>query len=98
MNPDELAAWRKSERERLIAAREALDAATLEGLRRRLDTHLERSFPGLTAARLGFCWPIRNEYDARPLTQTLRERGAITALPWWSPPSAPCLSRVASRR
>ena len=81
VTPDELAAWRKEERERLIAAREALDAATIEGFRRRLDTHLERSFPGLAAAKLGFCWPIRGEYDARPLTHMLRGRGAVTALP-----------------
>src|SRR5262249_59593023 len=67
MTPDELAAWRKGERERLIAAREALDAAIVEDLRQRLDAHLERSFPGLAAARLGFCWAIRGEYDPRPL-------------------------------
>jgi 5,10-methenyltetrahydrofolate synthetase len=30
---------------------------------------------------LAFCWPIRNEYDARPLAKTWRERGALTALP-----------------
>src|SRR5262249_7138427 len=81
MTFDEPAAWRRGERDRLIAARDALDAATIEDLRRRLDAHLERSFPGLAAARLGFCWPIRNEYDARPLAQRLRGRGAVTALP-----------------
>src|SRR5215831_17087104 len=43
MTSDELAAWRRGERERLIAAREALDAATVADLRRRLDAHLERS-------------------------------------------------------
>ena len=91
MKPDELAAWRKSERERLIAAREALDAATIEDFRRRLDTHLERSFPGLASARLGFCWPIRSEYDARPLAQTLRARGAVTALPVVVAPGQPLL-------
>ena len=91
MKPDELAAWRKGERERLIAAREALDAATIEGFRRRLDTHLERSFPGLASARLGFCWPIRGEYDARPLSQTLRDRGAVTALPVVVAPGQPLL-------
>jgi len=93
MKPDELAAWRKGKRERLIAAREALDAATIEGFRRRLDTHLERSFPGLAAARLGFCWPIRGEYDARPLAQTLRDRGAITALPVVVAPHQPLVFR-----
>src|SRR5262249_53519172 len=93
MTPDELTAWERGERGRLIAARGALAAATVEDLRRRLDAHLERSFPGLGAARLGFCWPIRNEYDARPLAQTLRDRGAVTALPVVVAPRQPLVFR-----
>ena len=81
MNADELRNWRKGERARLIAARERLDAATLELFRRRIDAHLERSLPGLAAAKLAIYWPIRGEYDARPLAQILRKRGAVTALP-----------------
>jgi len=81
MTSDDVKAWRKAERERLIAARESLDAATRELFRQRIDAHLVRSFPGLGAAKLAFCWPIRGEYDARRLVQTLRERGAVTALP-----------------
>ncbi len=81
MNADELKSWRKGERARLIAARESLDAATLETFRRRLDAHLRRSFPGLATAKLALYWPIRGEYDARPLAQELRARGAVTALP-----------------
>ena len=81
MTADELKSWRKGERARLVAARESLDAATLERFRQRLDGHLWRSFPGLATARLAVYWPIRGEYDARPLTQKLRERGAVTALP-----------------
>src|SRR5262249_43352315 len=46
MTAEQLKSWRKAERARLIAARETLDAATLERLRRRIDAHLERSFPG----------------------------------------------------
>jgi 5-formyltetrahydrofolate cyclo-ligase len=78
---DELKSWRKAERDRLIAARESLDAATRTLLRQRMDAHLWHSFPGLAAAKLAFCWPIRGEYDARRLAQRLRERGALTALP-----------------
>jgi 5-formyltetrahydrofolate cyclo-ligase len=78
---DELKQWRKAERDRLISARERLDAPTLALFRQRIDAHLLRSFPGLAAARLVFCWPIRGEYDARRLTQKLRETGAQTALP-----------------
>lgn len=81
MNPDQLKAWRKAERARLIAAREALAPATLGDFRHRIDRHLERAFPGLAQAKLAFCWPIRGEYDARHFARTLRERGALTALP-----------------
>jgi len=93
MTADEVKSWRKAERDRLIAAREGLDAATLGLFRQRIDAHLWRSFPGLTAARLAFCWPIRGEYDARPLTHKLRERGAVTALPVVVAPRQPLVFR-----
>jgi len=81
MQEEQLKAWRKSERSRLIAARVALSAPELERLRLRMDAHLQRAFPGLATARLALCWPIKGEYDARHLARTLRERGALTALP-----------------
>jgi len=93
MTSDELTTWRKAERERLIAERERLDPATLERVRQRIDTHLERSFPGLATAKVAFCWPVRGEYDARPLTRTLRERGAVTALPVVVGPGQPLAFR-----
>lgn len=93
MNPDQLKAWRKSERIRLIAAREALDAPTLERFRLRIDAHLERAFPGLASAKLALCWPIRGEYDARHLARTLRARGALTALPVVVAPRQPLAFR-----
>ena len=76
MDAATLKAWRKAERQRLIAAREALSPAVLDASRRRIDASLQRSFPGLARCRLAFCWPIRGEYDARHLARTLRERGA----------------------
>ena len=79
--PAALKDWRKATRERLIAARVALDPAQLEAWRRRIDGHLELAFPGLARSRLAFCWPIKGEYDARHFARTLRERGALTALP-----------------
>jgi 5-formyltetrahydrofolate cyclo-ligase len=90
---DELKSWRKAERARLIAAREGLDAATRELFRRGIDAHLRGSFPGLAAAKLAFCWPIRGEYDARRLAETLRERGAVTALPVIVAPGQPLVFR-----
>ena len=93
MSPSELLRWRKSERERLITARVALDAQTLERFRSRIDKHLERSFPGLASAKLAFCWPVKGEYDARQLAKTLRERGTLTALPVVVAPKQPLVFR-----
>ena len=81
MTPDEVGAWRTAERRRLLAQREAVAPAVREEWRRLIDAHLLRAFPGLASATVAFCWPIRGEYDARPLTQGLRDGGATTALP-----------------
>jgi 5-formyltetrahydrofolate cyclo-ligase len=93
MNPTALKAWRKSERQRLIAARVATTPEVLDSWRRRMDRTLERSFPGLAGCRLAFCWPIKGEYDARHLARTLRERGTLTALPVVVAPRAPLAFR-----
>src|SRR5947209_14635436 len=74
MTADELKSWRKTERNRLIAARESLEAAALELLRQRMDAHIWRSFPGLAAAKLAFCWPIRGEYRSEEHTSELQSR------------------------
>jgi 5,10-methenyltetrahydrofolate synthetase len=93
MNTETLKTWRKGERERLLAERATLDAPALEHLRVRMDAHLERAFPGLAAAKLAFCWPIKGEYDSRHLARTLRERGALTALPVVVAPRQPLVFR-----
>ncbi len=91
--PASLKDWRNAMREKLIAARIALPAATLEAHRRRIDGYLELSFPGLARCRLAFCWPIKGEYDARHFARTLRERGALTALPVVVAPKKPLVFR-----
>ena len=93
MQGDELKRWRKVERARLLAERDALDRARIQEWRRRIDQHVARAFPGLAQGVVAFCWPIRNEYDARHLARTLRERGALTALPVVVAPGAPLLFR-----
>ena len=85
--------WRRSQRERLIAARVALAPDSVESSRKSIDASLERSFPGLAQRRVAFCWPIKNEYDARFLAKTLRERGALTALPVVVAPKQPLAFR-----
>jgi 5,10-methenyltetrahydrofolate synthetase len=76
-----LKTWRKTQRERLISERLRVTPAVLEAWRVQIDRSLERSFPGLAHCRMAFCWPIKGEYDARHLARTLRQRGALTALP-----------------
>jgi 5,10-methenyltetrahydrofolate synthetase len=93
MDPTSLKAWRKAERERLIAARLAITPPVLDSWRQRIDGYLERSFPGLARCRLAFCWPIKGEYDARHLARTLRARGALTALPVVIAPRTPLIFR-----
>jgi 5-formyltetrahydrofolate cyclo-ligase len=85
--------WRKSERERLVAARLAIAPETLATWRRSIDATLERAFPGLAGKTLALCWPIKNEYDARHLARRLRARGARTALPVVVAPRTPLVFR-----
>ena len=93
MSQIDLLRWRKAERARLIAAREALGPGEREAFRLRIDCSLERAFPGLAQARFAFCWPIRGEYDARHVAKTLRARGALTALPVVVAPRQPLVFR-----
>jgi len=93
MSPGDLKLWRKSQRERLITARVALSPDTVESFRKSIDAAIARSFPGLVRGVLAFCWPIKNEYDARHLAKTLRERGALTALPVVVAPKQPLAFR-----
>jgi 5-formyltetrahydrofolate cyclo-ligase len=93
MIPDELKQWRKTERARLIAVRETLDDKRLAAMREAIDTHLTRAFPGLSRGIVAFCWPHRNEYDARYVARDLRARGAMTALPVVVAPRQPLIFR-----
>ena len=93
MDPERLKLWRKQQRERLVAARLALAQDELDAWRARIDGFIERSFPGLARCRMAFCWPVKNEYDARHLVRTLRSRGALTALPVVVAPRQPLIFR-----
>src|SRR3989440_3159926 len=93
MNPSDHSNWRKNERTRLLREREALAPEALAELRSRIDHHLERAFPDLVHGILAFCWPYRNESDARHLAGALRRRGARTALPVVVAPKAPLVFR-----
>jgi 5,10-methenyltetrahydrofolate synthetase len=93
MDAQSLKSWRRTQRERLIAERLAIPDETLVAWRQRMDGYLERSFPGLSRQRVAFCWPIKNEYDARHFARTLRGLGALTALPVVTAPKSPLAFR-----
>ena len=93
MQQAELTAWRKQLRAELLARRQAVPADRLYTWRLAMDQHLQHGFPGLARGVVAFCWPIRNEYDARHLIRRLRRQGATAALPVVIAAKAPLIFR-----
>jgi 5,10-methenyltetrahydrofolate synthetase len=93
MTPDEVKVWRREQRARLLADRVALDSLTILKHREAIDRHLERGFPNLARGVVAFCWPYKNEYDARFLVRRLRDAEAVTALPVVVAPKTPLVFR-----
>ena len=93
---------RQALRERLIAAREALDPGQVQAASIRIERSLEHLLTRLSPRVVGYCWPYRGEFDCRPLmARWLRaaagRRAALpvivapaTAMPFrqWTPDSA----------
>ncbi|WP_439535735.1 5-formyltetrahydrofolate cyclo-ligase [Methyloversatilis sp.] len=73
--------WRRTERQRLIAAREGVPAGQRAARNGVITALLDHGFPALRRLIVGFCWPYRGEFDARFLIHTLRSAGARAALP-----------------
>ena len=77
----EVKQWRRTERQWLLALREAVpDALRLER-NAAVTALLEHGFPLLRQMTVGFCWPYKGEFDARFLIHALRPHGARAALP-----------------
>ena len=66
---------RRALRERLIALRRAQPEAQIAAWSARIQEHLATAFPQLAGLRVGFCWPIQNEPDLRPLLAQWRATG-----------------------
>ena len=80
MEGAELKAWRKAERERLVALRQSLPA----GKRQRCSARIDAALRGVLAERpgiLGVYWPFRAEFDPRPLVDWAVAEGRTVALP-----------------
>jgi 5-formyltetrahydrofolate cyclo-ligase len=80
MDPYEVKAWRRAERERLIALRMAMPAAVRREAGERIASFVDDIIaerPGI----LGIYWPFRAEFDPRPLVERLVAAGRAVALP-----------------
>jgi 5,10-methenyltetrahydrofolate synthetase len=73
--------FRSSLRRDRIAARENLSAQDHADLSRRVENHLWSLLTSREPTAIGFCWPVRAEFDARPLVIRLLALGWRAALP-----------------
>ncbi len=99
-NWEQISVWRKQQRAELITHREAVPAAQRQEWNNAMTSFLVTAFAPLAGVTIGFCWPYRNEFDARFAVRHFREHGSSAALPavinkssplqfrkWW--PGAP---------
>jgi 5-formyltetrahydrofolate cyclo-ligase len=78
---DNLAAWRKSERERLIAARLAMPASTHKAASAAIAGLLTARFMPANPGIVGCYWPFRREFDCLPVMRRIVALGGEVALP-----------------
>jgi 5-formyltetrahydrofolate cyclo-ligase len=79
--PDEVKAWRRAERARLIGERVALPAERRRAARERVRAILAAEVPELRRATVGFYWPFRGEIDLVGLVRKLIDGSGRAALP-----------------
>ena len=89
-NPDNDRAALRREK---LAAREALPPAEHARLSVQVEDHLEQEFARLAPGGIAFCWPIRAEFDARPLVARLIACGWQASIPTVLTRDAPMVFR-----
>lgn len=75
---------RQALRRKLLERRLALSSDDCARFSTAICKHLQQGFPQLAGMRVGFCWPVRNEPDLRPLFEAWRaggKTGFTTLLP-----------------
>ncbi|MBI5923018.1 MAG: 5-formyltetrahydrofolate cyclo-ligase [Betaproteobacteria bacterium] len=77
---------RSALRQEKVAAREALSPSQHRCLSEAIAASLGKLLQQCPPRILGFCWPIRAEFDCRPLVEIWRARGAQSCLPKVSAP------------
>lgn len=86
---DEIRHWRKLVRNDLLQRRAALSVEALRALSERACAQLLRAVNLETYNVLGFCWPIRGEFDVRGIAKQHLASGGQVALPVIVHKSAP---------
>jgi 5-formyltetrahydrofolate cyclo-ligase len=77
----DVARWRKSERERLIALRMQMSAGERAAQTEAIAAELDRLIPRAGTPIVSVYWPIRGEPDLRPWMRAQAARGLRIALP-----------------
>jgi 5-formyltetrahydrofolate cyclo-ligase len=80
MDREAVKRWRRAERERLLALRQALPPADRRRFGERIEAEARRLTTGLPGI-LGVYWPFRAEFDPRPLVEHAIAEGRGIALP-----------------
>ena len=78
---DEIRRWRKGVRDELIQQRAALSGEARRALAQRACARLAEAVDFTHFRVLGFCWPIRGEFDMREIVKQHLARGGLAALP-----------------
>jgi 5,10-methenyltetrahydrofolate synthetase len=94
----DVARWRKAQRIRLRAERDALSVAERQAVGEALTAHLhhllQTRFDGARGMTLSGYWPIKGEPDLRPLLARLHDAGVTIALPIVETKAAPLVFRL----
>src|SRR6185312_16537121 len=85
----EIRAWRKQQREALLRARVDSGPARRQEWSRAIEAELRRLVPARHPRIVGFYWPFKGEFDARPLARELVAGGLSMALPAVVQPKTP---------
>jgi len=80
VDASDIKAWRRAERERLLALRTALPPALRRAAGERIAASLQEIIAGRPGV-LGIYWPFRAEFDPRPLVDAIVATGRQVALP-----------------
>lgn len=89
MEWSEVTKWRRSQRESLLEQRIQAGHRQRSQWGQAIQTQLMDWFVNQSLATVGFYWPFKGEFDARPLVESLIKQGHSAALPAVTEPRTP---------